>query len=75
VITALARNMMRWTAVPSLPGKTVRTGHTVRRWRLTLPGRLTRHAGTWTLRRRARWPWNEDFTAALSGIRALSPAT
>jgi hypothetical protein len=75
VIAALAHNMMRWTSVLGLPEKTVRTARTVRRRLLTLPGRLTHHAGTWTLHLPARWPWQEDFTNALTRIRALNPAT
>jgi hypothetical protein len=75
VIAALAHNMMRWTSVIGLPGKTVRTARTLRRRLLTLPGRLTHHAGTWTLHLPARWPWQEDFTNALTRIRALNPAT
>nr|MDQ2897875.1 IS1380 family transposase [Actinomycetota bacterium] len=49
VIAALAHNMMRWTTIVGLPGKTVRTARTLRRRLLTIPGRLTHHAGTWTL--------------------------
>jgi hypothetical protein len=75
VIAALAHNMMRWTSVLGLPGTVVRTARTLRRRLLTLPGRLTHHAGTWTLHLPARWPWKEDFTNALARIRALNPAT
>jgi hypothetical protein len=45
VIAALAHNMMRWTTVLGLPDTAVRTARTVRRRLLTIPGRLTRHAG------------------------------
>jgi hypothetical protein len=73
VIAALAHNLMRWTGVLGLPGTTVRTARTVRRRLLCLPGRLTHHGGQWTLHLPARWPWREDFTTALSRIRALPP--
>jgi hypothetical protein len=75
VIAALAHNMMRWTSIVGLPGATVRTARTLRRRLLTLPGRLTHHAGTWTLHLPARWPWKDDFTNALTRIRALNPTT
>ena len=71
VIAALAHNLLRWTSVLGLPGKTVRAARTVRRRLLALPGRLTRSARRYTLHLPARWPWQEDFTAALERIRAL----
>ena len=43
----------------------------LRRRLLALPGRLTTHAGRWTLHLPARWPWQRDFTEALGRIRAL----
>jgi hypothetical protein len=74
VIAALAHNLLRWTSVIGLPGRTVRAARTVRRRLLTLPGRLTRTARRWTLHLPARWPWQHDFIRALARIRAL-PAT
>jgi hypothetical protein len=74
VIAALAHNLLRWTSVLGLPGHTVRAARTIRRRLLALPGRLTHHAGRWTLHLPARWPWQGDFTAALSRIRALPTA-
>lgn len=71
VIGALAHNLLRWTGLIGLPDTTVRTARTVRRRLITVPGRLTRHAGQWTLHLPARWPWQEDFTSALARIRAL----
>jgi hypothetical protein len=71
VIAALAHNLLRWTTVLGLPQATVRTARTIRRRLIALPGRLTRHAGQWTLHLPARWPWQEDFTTALTRIRAL----
>ena len=57
-----------------LPGRIVRAARTSRRRLLALPGRLTIHAGRWTLHLPARWPWQRDFTEALSRIRALPAA-
>ena len=74
VIAALAHNLLRWTEVLGLPASTVRAARTLRRRLLALPGRLTTHAGRWTLHLPARWPWQQDFTEALARIRALPAA-
>ena len=74
VIAALAHNLLRWTSVLGQPSATVRVARTLRRRLLALPGRLTRHAGRWTLHLPARWPWQDDFLAALTRIRALPAA-
>jgi hypothetical protein len=74
VIAALAHNLLRWTEVLGLPAATVRAAHTLRRRLLAPPGRLTTHAGQWTLHLPARWPWQQDFTEALARIRALPAA-
>jgi hypothetical protein len=74
VIAALAHNLLRWTAVLGLPGASVGAARTLRRRLLALPGRLTTHAGLWTLHLPARWPWQRDFTEALARIRALPAA-
>jgi len=74
VLACLAHNLLRWTNLLGLPGRTVRVARTLRRRLLALPGRLTRSARRWTLRLPARWPWRHDFTEALARIRAL-PAT
>ena len=71
VIACLAHNLLRWTGVLGLPNSTVRAARTLRRRLLALPGRLTTHAGQWTLHLPARWPWQEDFGEALTRIRAL----
>ncbi len=73
VIAALAHNLLRWTQKIGLPDTTTRTARTLRRRLLTLPGRLTRTARRVTLHLPARWPWREDFTAALERLRALPP--
>ena len=74
VIAALAHNLLRWTTVLGQPSTTVRAARTLRRRLLTLPGRLTSHAGQWTLHLPARWPWQQDFTETLTRIRALPAA-
>jgi len=75
VIAALAHNLLRWTTIIGAPEQTVPNARTTRRRLLNLPGRLTRHSNQWTLHLPARWPWREDFTTALTRIRALTPAT
>ena len=74
VIAAIAHNLLRWTTVLGLPAATVRIARTLRRRLLALPGRLTSHAGRWTLHLPARWPWQQDFIEALTRIRALPAA-
>ena len=66
VIACLAHNLVRWTGLLGLPNTTIRTARTIRRRLLALPGRLTSHAGHWTLHLPARWPWQEDFGEALT---------
>jgi|tagenome__1003787_1003787.scaffolds.fasta_scaffold20795559_1 hypothetical protein len=74
VIACLAHNLLRWTSVLGLPGRTIRAARTLRRRLLALPGRLTRTARRWTLHLPARWPWRDAFTEALTRIRALPHA-
>jgi hypothetical protein len=71
VIACLAHDLLRWSSVLGLPGRTVRTARTFRRRLLSLPGRLTRSGRRWTLHLPARWPWQRDFVEALTRIRAL----
>ena len=73
VLAALAHNLLRWTQLLGLPDTTVRAARTLRRWLLSIPGRLTRHARGWTLHLPARWPWHGDYISALNRIRALPP--
>jgi hypothetical protein len=75
VIAALAHNLLRWTGVLGLPGRTVRVARTLRRRLIAIPGRLTRNARRWTLHLPARWPWQHDFIEALTRIRMLRAAT
>ena len=73
VIAALAHNLLRWTHLLALSDQTIRTARTLRRRLLTIPGRLTHHGRRSTLRMPARWPWAQNFLAALAQIRALPP--
>ena len=75
VIAALSHNLGRWTSQIGLPNDTVRTARVRRQRLLRIPGRLTRTARQWTLRMPARWPWQTDFTAALTRIRELPALT
>jgi hypothetical protein len=74
VIACLAHNLQRWTGMLGLDDPTPRTARTIRRWLLTIPGRLTRTARRWTLHLPARWPWQHSFIEALTRIRALPAA-
>jgi hypothetical protein len=74
VIACLAHNLLRWTEQLGLPNTTIRTARSIRRRLLALPGRLTTHAGQWTLHLPARWPWQQDFAEALTRIRAVAAA-
>jgi len=76
VTAALAHNLLRWTQTLALPATVghPRTARTLRRHLLQLPGRLTRHAGQWTLHLPARWPWQHAFIEAPERIRTLPTA-
>lgn len=74
VIACLAHNLLRWTGLIGLPATTVRVARTARRRLLALPGRLTTSARRWTLHLPAHWPWQTEFTEALTRIRALPAA-
>lgn len=71
VIACLAHNLLRWSELLGLPDEPPRRARTLRRRLLALPGRLTRTARRWTLHLPARWPWQNDYTDALTRIRAL----
>src|SRR4051794_32428846 len=74
VLAALAHNLLRWTQLLGLPDTPPRAARTLRRRLLQVPGRLTRHARSWTLHLPARWPWHGAYTRALDRIRALPTA-
>jgi len=74
VLAAIAHNLLPWTELLGLPDGPIRAARTVRRRLLQLPGRLVSHAGRFTLRLPARWPWQTEFIEALTRIRALPAA-
>ncbi len=74
VIACLAHNLQRWSGMLGLRDPTPRAARTIRRWLLTIPGRLTRTARRWTLHLPAHWPWQLSFIEALTRIRALPAA-
>lgn len=71
VLGCVAHNLLRWTQMLGLPGTTIRTAAKTRTRLLALPGRLTRHGRQTRLRLPARWPWADQFLAALRRLRAL----
>jgi hypothetical protein len=74
VIAALAHNLLRWTEQLGSAEPVVRAARSLRRRLLTIPGRLTSHAGRVTLHLPARWPWQNEFVEALTRIRTLPAA-
>jgi hypothetical protein len=76
VIAAIAHNLHRWTELIGLPANTTaRRARTNRRRLLQMPGRLTSHSRRLTLHLPARWPWQTDWQAALTRLRALPALT
>jgi hypothetical protein len=69
----IAHNLMRWMSRVAL-GETLVTTPTVRARHIAVPGRLVRHARQWHLHLPARWPWAQQFEAALEGLRSLTVA-
>ena len=69
-VQVMAHNLARWTARIGL-GAGIVTTKTLRRRLFALAGRLTRSARRLTLHLPARWPWADEFAAALARFRAL----
>jgi hypothetical protein len=71
----LAHNLWRWTTELGdlRPDHKLTVARTVRTRLCVLPGRLVNRAGRWILRLPARWPWAQQFLAALARLRALPP--
>jgi len=69
-VQVIAHNLARWTARLGL-GEGIVTTKTLRRRLFGLVGRLTRSARRLTLHFPARWPWADEFAAALARLRAL----
>ena len=66
----MAHNLARWTARIGL-GEQLVTTKTLRRRFFSLAGRLTRKAHRLTLHLPRRWPWETQFSRALTRLRAL----
>jgi hypothetical protein len=64
-LNVIAHNLARLASRLGLDGEAITT-ETFRRRYLSLPGRLTRSARRVTLHLPARWPWAEQFSAALT---------
>ena len=64
-LNVIAHNLARFSTRLGLDGEAITT-ETFRRRYLRLPGRLTRSARRVTLHLPARWPWAQQFFAALT---------
>lgn len=73
-VQVIAHNLARWTARIGL-GAGIVTTKTLRRRLFALAGRLTRSARRVSLHLPARWPWADEFLAALLRLRALPLTT
>ena len=69
-VQVMAHNLARWTARIGL-GEQIVTTKTLRRRFFSLAGRLTRKARRLTLHLPRRWPWEAQFSRALTRLRAL----
>ena len=66
----MAHNLARWTTRIGL-GDPAATTKTLRRRFFSLAGRITRKARRLTLHLPQGWPWQNQFSSALSRLRAL----
>ena len=69
-VQVMAHNLARWTARIGL-GEQIVTTKTLRRRFFALAGRLTRSARRLTLHLPRRWPWEEQFSRALTRLQAI----
>jgi len=70
-LNIIAHNLTRWTArIGGLGDRIIETG-TFRRRYLRPAGRITRSGRKQTLHLPTRWPWAEQFIAALTQIRSV----
>ena len=65
----MAHNLARWTQRIAL-GETLATTKTLRRRLFSLAGRITRKARGLTLHLPKGWPWEYQFSQALTRLRA-----
>jgi hypothetical protein len=69
----MAHNLARWVSRIGLE-KTLITTPTLRTRHLAMPGRMGHHARQLILHLPARWPWKQQFEAALERLRSLPAA-
>ena len=69
-IQVMAHNLARWVARIGL-GEQLVTTKTLRRRFFSMAGRLTRSARRLTLHLPRRWPWENQFSRALTRLRAI----
>ena len=69
-VQVMPHNLARWTVRIGL-GEQVVTTKTLRRRFFSMAGRLTRSARRLTLHLPQRWPWETQFSRALSRLRAV----
>ena len=69
-VQVIAHNLARWTARIGL-GEQIVTTKTLRRRFFSLAGRLTRQARRLTLHLPQGWPWENQFSRALTRLRVL----
>ena len=69
----LAHNLIRWTAILGnvRVADELTVARTIRTQLIAIPGRLVNRSGVATLRLPTRWPWRDQFTAALQHLRGL----
>jgi hypothetical protein len=72
----LAHNLIRWTAILGnvRVADELTVARTVRTQLIAIPGRLVNRSGVATLRLPTRWPWRDQFSAALQHLRGLNLA-
>ena len=66
----MAHNLARWTARIGL-GEQVVSTKTLRQRFFSLAGRFNRSASQLTLHLTQHWPWENQFSGALSRLRAI----
>lgn len=74
-LAVMAHNLSRWVGRIGFGEETFLTTTTLRRRHFGVPGRLTRSARRRTLHLPARWPWAEQFLAALALLRSVQLVT
>jgi len=74
VLNALAHNLARWVGLIGLGAEsTPMTTKTFRTRLIALPGRLTTSGRRRRLHLPTSWPWQLEFTRALTNLRAIAP--